>query len=152
MKSSDEEYLDSLLNSAKSNSNPQSALSRMSSKANNGNSAELLNSESEDIGALIDNSTGNNDIKEVGDLMDKADRDELIDDALASLLDDIQKPSDPGIPKFTVGNDPTEEDVRDAEEITLDEAIADAEKNDADRQNSNDAQAQEEEAPALEYN
>ena len=49
MKSSDEEYLDSLLNSAKTNNNPQSALSRMSSKANNENSADLLDSESEDI-------------------------------------------------------------------------------------------------------
>ena len=134
MKSSDEEYLDSLLNSAKTNNNPQSALSRMSSKANNENSADLLDSESEDIGALIDNSTGNKEIAEVGELMDKADRDELIDDSLASLLDDIQKPTDPSIPTFTVGNDPVGEDIRDAEEIALDEAIADAEKNEADRQ------------------
>ena len=136
MKSSDEEYLDSLLNSAKTNNNPQSALSRMSSKANNENSADLLDSESEDIGALIDNSTGNKEIAEVGELMDKADRDELIDDSLASLLDDIQKPTDPEIPTFTVGNDPVGEDIRDAEEIALDEAIADAEKNEADRQNN----------------
>lgn len=136
MKSSDEEYLDSLLNSAKTNNNPQSALSRMSSKANNENSADLLDSESEDIGALIDNSTGNKEIAEVGELMDKADRDELIDDSLASLLDDIQKPTDPSIPTFTVGNDPVGEDIRDAEEIALDEAIADAEKNEADRQNN----------------
>lgn len=136
MKSSDEEYLDSLLNSAKTNNNPQSALSRMSSKGNNENSADLLDSESEDIGALIDNSTGNKEIAEVGELMDKADRDELIDDSLASLLDDIQKPTDPSIPTFTVGNDPAGEDIRDAEEIALDEAIADAEKNEADRQNN----------------
>jgi len=135
MKSSDEEYLDNLLKSAKSNKNPQSALSRMSSKSNDEEPDELLDSESGDISALIDNSTGNDQIREVGELIDKADRDELIDDALANLLDDIQKPSDPNIPKFTVGNEPTEDSVRDAEEIALDEAIADAEKTDADRQN-----------------
>ena len=134
MKSSDEEYLDSLLNSAKTNNNPQSALSRMSSKSNNVNSGEILETESENLDALIDNSTGNEGIREIGELMDKADKDELIDDALASLLDDIQKPSDAGIPSFTVGNEPSGEDVRDAEEIALDEAIADAEKTDADIQ------------------
>ena len=57
MNSNNEEYLDSLLNSAqKSNkNNPQSALSRMSSKHNTSGSQ----SGSGDISALVNNSNGN---------------------------------------------------------------------------------------------
>ena len=135
MKSSDEEYLDSLLNSAQSNNNPQSALNRMASKTSRSDSGEPQSGESEDLSALIDNSSGNKEIKEVGELLDRFDKDEIIDDKLASLLDDIQKPTSSDIPKYTVGDEPTAHDARDAEEIALDEAIANAEKTDAELKN-----------------
>ncbi|WP_155828748.1 hypothetical protein [Butyrivibrio sp. XPD2006] len=132
MNSNNEEYLDSLLNSAqKSNSNnPQSALSRMSSMHNTSGSQ----SGSGDISALVNNSNGNQDLDEIGSLLSKLDSDEIVDDKLAALLDDIEEPTDPGIPKFRVGDAPSIEDVRDPEEIALDEAIADAERMDAEMQ------------------
>ena len=136
MKSSDEEYLDSLLNSAQSNNNPQSALNRMASKMSQGNSGEPRGGESEGLSALIDNSSGNKEIQEVGSLLESFDRDELVDDKLANLLDNIQKPTNTEIPKFTVGGEPNINDVRDAEEIALDEAIADAEKAEAELKSS----------------
>ena len=132
MNSNNEEYLDSLLNSAqKSNSNnPQSALSRMSSMRNSSGSP----SGSGDIGALVNNSNGNKDLDEIGSLLSKLDADEIVDDRMADLLDDIESPTDPAIPVFRVGADPTSDDVRDPEEIALDEAIADAERMDAEIQ------------------
>ena len=131
MKSNDEEYLDSLLNSAQSNNNnPQSALSRMASKSKQSTPGSASSDGSGDIGALIDNANGNQDIKEIGDLLNKLDADEVIDDDMAKLLDDIAKPSDDTLPAFKVGEEPTTEDVRDPEEIALDEAIADAERMD----------------------
>ncbi len=132
MNSNNEEYLDSLLNSAqKSNSNnPQSALSRMSSM----HSTSGSQSGSGDISALVNNSNGNQDLDEIGSLLSKLDADEIVDDKLAALLDDIEEPTDPGIPKFRVGDAPSIEDVRDPEEIALDEAIADAERMDAEMQ------------------
>ena len=113
MNSNNEEYLDSLLNSAqKSNSNnPQSALSRMSSKHNASGSP----SGSGDIGALVDNSNGNKDLDEIGRLLGKLDANELVDDKMADLLDDIESPTDPAVPMFRVGEAPTSEDVRDPE-------------------------------------
>ena len=88
MNSNNEEYLDSLLNSAqKSNSNnPQSALSRMSSMRNSSGSP----SGSGDIGALVNNSNGNKDLNEIGSLLSKLDADEIVDDRMADLLDDIE--------------------------------------------------------------
>ena len=132
MNSNNEEYLDSLLNSAqKSNSNnPQSALSRMSSMRNSSGSP----SGSGDIGALVNNSNGNKDLDEIGSLLSKLDADEIVDDRMADLLDDIESPTDPAVPVFRVGADPTSDDVRDPEEIALDEAIADAERMDAEIQ------------------
>ena len=67
MKSNSEEYLDSLLDSAKTNNNnPQSALSRMSSKGSSaGTSAFTDNGNAEDIGALVNNANGNQDIEEI---------------------------------------------------------------------------------------
>ncbi len=135
MKSNNEEYLDSLLNSAKSNNdNPQSALSRMASKGNSDTSASISDDNAEDIGALVDNANGNKDLQEIGDILERLDKDELVDDKMASLLDDIAKPTSSEIPIFTVGNAPSAEDVRDPEEIALDEAIADAERMDAEIQ------------------
>ena len=132
MNSNNEEYLDSLLNSAqKSNSNnPQSALSRMSSMHGTSGSQ----GGSGDIGALVNNSNGNEDLADIGSILSKLDSDELVDDKLARLLDEIEEPTDPGIPKFRIGDSPTIEDVRDPEEIALDEAIADAERMDAEMQ------------------
>lgn len=132
MNSNNEEYLDSLLNSAqKSNkNNPQSALSRMSSKHNTSGSQ----SGSGDISALVNNSNGNEDLNDIGSLLSKLDADEIVDDRMAELLDEIEAPTDPGIPKFRVGEDPNIDDVRDPEEIALDEAIADAERMDAEIQ------------------
>ncbi len=135
MNSNNEEYLDSLLNSAKSNNdNPQSALSRMASKGKGDNSAFDKGSNAEDIGALVENSSNNEDLKEIGDILGKLDRDELVDDKMASLLNDIEKPISSDVPAFTVGNTPSIDDVRDPEEIALDEAIADAERMDAEIQ------------------
>ncbi len=135
MKSNNEEYLDSLLNSAKSNNdNPQSALSRMASKGKGDTSAFIRDDNAEDIGALVDNANGNKDLQEIGDILERLDKDELVDDKMASLLDDIAKPTSSEIPTFTVGNAPSAEDVRDPEEIALDEAIADAERMDAEIQ------------------
>jgi hypothetical protein len=87
-----------------------------------------------DISALVNNSNGNQDLDEIGSLLSKLDADEIVDDKLAALLDDIEEPTDPGIPKFRVGDAPSIEDVRDPEEIALDEAIADAERMDAEMQ------------------
>ncbi len=133
MKSNDEEYLDSLLNSAQksNNSNPQSALSRMSGRKASGSASNG----SGDIGALVDNSNGNKDLGEIGSLLDKLDSGVMVDEAMADLLDDIETPTDADIPTFTVGGTPTANDVRDPEEIALDEAIADAERLDEEIRN-----------------
>ena len=53
MSSDDERYLDSLLNSAQSNSDPKSALSRMSSKAKDSDENLGSNAESGDISELV---------------------------------------------------------------------------------------------------
>ncbi len=126
MKSNNEEYLDSLLDSAqKQNSNsPQSALSRMSGRTSSGRG-------SGDIGDLVRNSGGNKDLAEIGSVLDKLDRNEFVDQSMESLLDSIERPTDPRIPKFTIGDDPLNLDVRDPEEIALDEAIAAVENMDA---------------------
>ncbi|MBP3824181.1 MAG: hypothetical protein ILA11_00405 [Butyrivibrio sp.] len=87
-----------------------------------------------DIGALVNNSNGNKDLDEIGSLLSKLDADEIVDDRMADLLDDIESPTDPAVPVFRVGADPTSDDVRDPEEIALDEAIADAERMDAEIQ------------------
>jgi hypothetical protein len=135
MNANNEEYLDSLLNSAKSSDNPQSALSRMATKGGKNSSTSQRKSGAGDIGALVDNSNGENEaLNDIGSLLDRLDRDEIIDDRLSSMLDDIQKPTDSGIPTFTVGATPTVDDVRDPEEIALDEAIADAERMDQEAQ------------------
>ncbi len=129
MNSNNEEYLDSLLNSAQksNNNNPQSALSRMSSR--NGSSGNGPG----DIGDLLDNSNGgNSDLNDIGRLLDQLDSGELVDDRMADLLDDIARPTSSSVPTFTVGGTPTSQDVRDPEEIALDEAIANAEKMDAE--------------------
>ena len=124
MKSNDEEYLDSLLSSARNsnNSNPMSALSRMSGRT--AASGPAGNNGSGDIGALVNNSNGNKDLNDIGSILDRLDRDELVDDRLSDLLDSISKPTDSRIPKFTIGGTPSAMDVRDPEEIALDEAIA----------------------------
>ena len=131
MSSDDEKYLDSLLNSAKSNNkDPQSALSRMSSKGVNWSDSGEQDTAPGDIGALVDNANGNEELAEIGDALNKLDSNEFVDDGLASLLDGIEKPTDPSIPQFSVGGSVF--DTRDPEEIALDEAIADAERMDAE--------------------
>ncbi len=132
MKSNDEEYLDSLLSSARNsnNNNPMSALSRMSGKGSASGSSKMNGSG--DLGVLVDNSNGNEDLNDIGSILDRLDRDELVDDSMSDLLDSIARPTDPGIPKFTIGGNPSSEDVRDPEEIALDEAIADAERMEAE--------------------
>ncbi len=119
MKSNNEEYLDSLLDSAQklNSSNPKSALSRMSGRSASGQG-------SGDLGDLVSNSGGNKDLEEIGSILDKLDRNEFVDQKMESLLDSIESPTDPRIPKFTIGDDPSSFDVRDPEEIALDEAIA----------------------------
>jgi hypothetical protein len=134
MKSNNEEYLDSLLDSAQksNNSNPQSALSRMSSTHSSGS---LTEGDSGDISALVQNSGGSNkDLNDIGNMLGKLDRHQLVDTKLEDLLDDIETPTDSSIPQFTIGSDPSIDDVRDPEEIALDEAIADAERLDAEIQ------------------
>ncbi|WP_026515682.1 hypothetical protein [Butyrivibrio sp. MC2021] len=129
---SDEEYLDSLLNNVKSNNNdPKSALSRMSAK---GSSAAGVSGSDEAMNDLVNNSNGNEDLNEIGNLLNKLDTGEFVDNKMANLLDNIESAAKPGIPKFTVGNEPSQLDVRDPEEIALDEAIADAERMDAEIQ------------------
>jgi hypothetical protein len=148
MKSNDEEYLDSLLNSAKqsNNSNPQSALSRMSRKSSTSDSSGMDGAG--DISELVNNSNGNQDLDDIGDLLDKLDKDEILDPKMGDLLDSISSPSNPDIPKFTVGSDPSVSDVRDPEEIALDEAIADAERLDAEIQSGKFDEAPVEDIPA----
>ena len=129
---SGEEYLDSLLNNVQSNNNdPKSALSRMSAK---GGSAAPMPGSDDGMNELINNSTGNDDLNEIGSLLNKLDNGEFVDGKMADLLDEIESLTDVGIPKFTVGNEPSSLDVRDPEEIALDEAIADAERMDAEIQ------------------
>ena len=80
MNANNEEYLDSLLNSAKSSDNPQSALSRMATKGGKNSSTSQRNSGAGDIGALVDNSNGENEaLNDIGSLLDRLDRDEIID-------------------------------------------------------------------------
>ena len=134
MSSDDERYLDSLLNSAQSNKNPGSALSRMSSKAKGEGKSLASETGSGDLGELVSNSNGNEDLAEIGDLLNKLDSDEIIDEKMADLLDNIESPTDEGIPNFTVGKDVSALDTRDPEEIALDEAIADAERMEAEIQ------------------
>ncbi len=135
MSSDDEKYLDSLLNSAQSNKDPQSALSRMSPKAKAGMDASgSMDTGSGDIGELVNNANGNDDLNEIGDILNKLDSDEVIDGQMADLLDGIESATDSSIPLFTVGNERTANDTRDPEEIALDEAIADAERLEAEIQ------------------
>lgn len=134
MSSDDERYLDSLLNSAQSNKNPGSALSRMSSKAKGEGNSLASETGSGDLGELVSNSNGNEDLAEIGDLLNKLDSDEIIDEKMADLLDNIESPTDEDIPNFTVGKDVSALDTRDPEEIALDEAIADAERMEAEIQ------------------
>lgn len=134
MSSDDERYLDSLLNSAQSNKNPGSALSRMSSKAKGEGNSLASETGSGDLGELVSNSNGNEDLAEIGELLNKLDSDEIIDEKMADLLDNIESPTDEGIPNFTVGKDVSALDTRDPEEIALDEAIADAERMEAEIQ------------------
>ena len=134
MKSNDEEYLDSLLNSARqsNNNNPGSALSRMSGRGSSGSAAS---NGPGDVGMLVNNSGGNNeDLNDIGNILDRLDRNMLVDEDMADLLDDIERPTSSAVPKFTVGGAPSARDVRDPEEIALDEAIADAERLDAEIQ------------------
>ncbi len=129
MRSDDEKYLDSLLNSAQSNNDPKSALSRMSTKAKT--DVDTLGSGlngSGDIGELVNNSNGNQDLNEIGDVLSRFDRDEVLNDQMANLLDGIETPTDSSVPQFSVGNSISSLAMRDPEEIALDEAIADAEK------------------------
>lgn len=131
MNSNDEEYLDSLLNSARkaNSSNPDSALSRMSARGSSGSGFDG----SGDLGMLVNNSGGSNDdLNEIGALLDKLDNNELVNEKMADLLDDIERPTASSVPKFTVGGQLSSKDVRDPEEIALDEAIADAERLDAE--------------------
>ena len=118
MSSDDEKYLDSLLNSARSNNqDPQSALSRMSSKGVNWSDSGEQSDAPGDIGVLVDNANGNEDIAEIGDALNKLDNNEFVDDSLSDLLDDIEKPIDSSIPQFSVGGSVF--DTRDPEEIAL---------------------------------
>ncbi len=129
---SGEEYLDSLLSNVQANNNdPKSALSRMSAK---GSSAASTSGSDEAMNDLVNNSNGNKDLNEIGNLLNMLDTGEFVDNKMADLLDDIESAATPGIPKFTVGNEPSQLDVRDPEEIALDEAIADAERMDAEIQ------------------
>lgn len=135
MRSNDEEYLDSLLNSAQSNKNPKSAISRMSSKGTLDNDTRgSRNDESGAISELISNSGGNSDLDEIGDILTKLDKNEVLDNRMSDLLDGIEADSDDTIPQFKVGDTPSAFDTRDPEEIALDEAIADAERMDAEIQ------------------
>ena len=144
MSSDDEKYLDSLLNSAQSNKNPQSALSRMSPKGkSDGDTFGSSNSGPEDIAELVDNANGNDDLNEIGNLLNDLDSGVAVDSKMADLLDGIESATDPSIPLFTVGNERSTLDTRDPEEIALDEAIADAERLEAEIQSGkfNDAQS-----------
>ena len=134
MKSNDEEYLDSLLNSAQqsNNSNQESALSRMAAKRSTSDSPK--GGDAEDISELVNNSNGNADLDDIGNMLGKLDRGEALDAGMEALLDSIEEPTDPSIPQFTVGAEPSMDDIRDPEEIALDEAIADAELMDAEMQ------------------
>ena len=151
MKSNDEEYLDSLLNSARqsNNNNPGSALSRMSGRNSSG-SGNMGGSG--DIGMLVSNSGGSNeDLNDIGNLLDKLDKNQFVNEDMERLLDDIEKPTAASVPKFTIGGQLSTRDVRDPEEIALDEAIADAERLDAEIQSGkfNDAGASQSEAEPL---
>jgi hypothetical protein len=109
-------------------------------------SGSLTEGDSGDISALVQNSGGSNqDLNDIGDMLGKLDRHQLVDSKLEDLLDDIETPTDSSIPQFTIGSDPSIDDVRDPEEIALDEAIADAERLDAEIQSGkfNDAPVEE---------
>ena len=122
MSSDDEKYLDSLLNSARSkNKDPHSALSRMSSKGVNWSDSGSGETAPGDIGALVDNANGNEDLAEIGEALNRLDKNEFLDEDMAALLDDIEKPTNPSIPQFSVGSNPSIYDTRDPEEKALDE-------------------------------
>ena len=124
MKSKNEEYLDSLLNSvAKQNNNA----GRMFSARENSTEQSEKSAGSQDIDDLAQDD--NADAKEISELLKKVDSNELVDDRLGDMLDTFSKEDSAmdNVPRIKVGSATEEADVRDEEERELDEEIANAE-------------------------
>ena len=101
MKSKNEEYLDNLLQSLKRDSN-----SGIAKTTTDPNVSEKYNA---DLNGLISNSSANEDLEEIGDLLTKVDSGELLDEGMTKVLDSIEMPQDESLSKYTVGDEISEE-------------------------------------------
>ena len=115
MKSKNEEYLDSLLNSLKKD-------------ANSGIAKTTADPEyTSDLKDVLGNSSGSNDLSEIGEMLGKVDSGQLLDEGMAKVLDSIVEPAVNDAPTYTVGDDVPDSYEKDNDELALDEAIARAE-------------------------
>ncbi len=118
MKSKNEEYLDSLLQSLKKDAN--SGLSKIATDS--GSPDDVSN-----LGDMIDSSSENNDLKEIGEMLGSLESGKLLDSGMESVLDSISAPADNSVPKYKVGEEISDSYEKDEDELALDKAIAEAE-------------------------
>ncbi|SEK49326.1 hypothetical protein SAMN04487770_101503 [Butyrivibrio sp. ob235] len=117
MNSKNEEYLDNLLHSLTNNSG--SGIAKTKTNQHHSDDADL----SEAIGY----SSENDDLNEIGQMLEKLDGGELLDSGMTEVLDAISAPADETLHKYKVGDEVPEGYEKDADELALDEAIARAE-------------------------
>ncbi|WP_408071481.1 hypothetical protein [Butyrivibrio sp. JL13D10] len=117
MNSKNEEYLDGLLQTLKREAN--SGIAKTSTNAGF--------AYANDLGEALENSSENDDLKEIGQMLGKLDKGELMDSGMSRVLDSISAPADKTLPKYKIGEDIAEGYEKDADELALDEAIARAE-------------------------
>ncbi|WP_196808068.1 hypothetical protein, partial [Butyrivibrio sp. AE3006] len=115
MKSKNEEYLDSLLNSLKKDAN--SGIAKTTSDPEY----------TSDLNDVIGNSSGSNDLSEIGEMLGKVDSGQLLDEGMTKVLDSIVAPAVSDAPTYTVGDDVSDSYEKDDDERALDEEIARAE-------------------------
>jgi hypothetical protein len=115
MKSKNEEYLDSLLNSLKKDAN--SGIAQITNDSKN----------TSDLNDVIGNSSGSNDLNEIGEMLGKIDSGQLLDEGMVEVLDSISAPIDSDAPTYKVGDEVSDSYEKDVDEIALDEEIALAE-------------------------
>ena len=92
MKSKNEEHLDKLLQSLKNDSN--SGIAKTTNKGDDIDLTEAISSSSE-----------NNDLNEIGQMLNQLDSGELLDSGMTSVLESISAPVDVTLPKYTIGEE-----------------------------------------------
>ncbi|SDB49274.1 hypothetical protein [Butyrivibrio sp. INlla16] len=117
MNSKNEEYLDNLLHSLTNNSGSGIAKTKTNQH----------HSDDADLNEAIGYSSENDDLNEIGQMLEKLDGGELLDSGMTEVLDAISAPADETLHKYKVGDEVPEGYEKDADELALDEAIARAE-------------------------